>query len=135
IACASAALAVVLVRGTASRAADDTQAVNVTHEPRQPKLPAPPPAPAPKPDRPAQQPRPRVGTAQRPLLSDDDYTQLAGELRDAYSKPREQWPAATTDPAVKDFQELGPLPEMPFPADNPHSKSKVDLGKQLFFNP
>src|SRR5437762_9666424 len=73
IACASAALAVVLVPGAASRAADDTQAANVSHEPRQPKLPAPPPAPAPNPDRPAPQPRPPGGTAQRPLLADDDY--------------------------------------------------------------
>ncbi len=29
---------------------------------------------------------------------------------------------------------LGPLPEVPFPADNPKSDAKIELGRLLFFD-
>ncbi|MGL6163180.1 MAG: cytochrome c peroxidase, partial [Aeromonas veronii] len=43
------------------------------------------------------------------------------------------WPAAKVDEGVE-WQELGPLPAVPFPADNPYSRAKVVLGQQLFFD-
>src|SRR5438876_3730635 len=75
-------------------------------------------------------PRPLV----RPILSDDQYQTLAAELREEYSKPSDQWPKPNVDPGAK-FTELGLLPEMTFPKDNPYSKEKADLGKELFFDP
>jgi cytochrome c peroxidase len=69
----------------------------------------------------------------RPALSADDYTRLADELRTAYSKPQDQWPAPTVDAGVK-FVEIGPLPKVQHPADNPYSKAKAALGKMLFFD-
>src|SRR4051812_2327017 len=67
---------------------------------------------------------PRQVVATRPVLSDDEYKTLADELRAAYSKPQDQWPAANVDAAVKNFRDLGPLPAVTFPADNPYSKEK-----------
>src|SRR5437763_8777637 len=70
----------------------------------------------------------------RPILSDDQYQTLADELREAYSRPSDQWPKPNVDPGAK-FTEIGLLPEMTFPKDNPYSKEKADLGKELFFDP
>lgn len=54
-------------------------------------------------------------------------------LREAYSRPPAEWPPATIDDGVA-FVELGLPPERTFPADNPWSKAKEDLGKALFFD-
>ncbi len=54
-------------------------------------------------------------------------------LRAQYSGASAQWPAARVDDGVE-WQELGPLPAVPFPADNPYSRAKVVLGQQLFFD-
>lgn len=43
------------------------------------------------------------------------------------------WPAPELDDTVKaGFEDLGLLPAVPFPADNPYSKEKVALGQALF---
>lgn len=56
-------------------------------------------------------------------------------LRQVYSGPPSQWPAAHVDPGVA-WQELAPLPERPpEPADNPGTPEKVALGKRLFEDP
>lgn len=68
------------------------------------------------------------------MLSNEDYSRLAAELRAAYSRPPNEWPAPHVDPGVE-FRDIGPLPEMQYPADNPHSKEKEELGKRLFFDP
>ncbi len=70
----------------------------------------------------------------RPELTDAEYKQIADDLRIAYSKPPDQWPKAQIDPGVE-FHELGRLPKITFPDDNPPSKAKEDLGQELFFDP
>lgn len=59
------------------------------------------------------------------------------ELRQRYSSgDYSKWPAPTLDSAaLEGFEDIGHLPEMEFPADNPYSKEKSDLGKTLFFDP
>ena len=58
-------------------------------------------------------------------------------LRAAYQLPTDQWPAADWDDSVAlaDRHELGKVPELVFPADNPFTKEKADLGRRLFFEP
>lgn len=58
----------------------------------------------------------------------------ADALRAAYSRPAAEWPAMVVDEGV-DAAELGRLPPMPFPDDNPYTKAKAELGKQLFYDP
>lgn len=70
----------------------------------------------------------------RPEKSAEDLAELADKLRAAYSQPPESWPAPTVDAGVK-WQEIGRLPEVVHPADNPHSDAKENLGKALFFDP
>lgn len=59
------------------------------------------------------------------------------QLRALYSSGNPKiWPAANLDADAKDgFEDIGKLPEMPFPADNPYSAEKMELGKKLFFDP
>jgi len=59
-----------------------------------------------------------------------DFTRL----RKWYSRPAYEWPAPMLDKSVQ-YTELGKLPTMPYPADNPYSQAKAALGKQLFFDP
>jgi len=70
----------------------------------------------------------------RQASSTEEYARLAAELRAAYSKPPDQWPAAHVDPGVQ-FVEIGLLPKVQHPAGNPYSKEKAELGKMLFFDP
>lgn len=71
----------------------------------------------------------------RPLLTDEEYQKLAAELRTAYAKPSSNWPAATIDDEAKPhFVELGLLPLVVFPTNNPYSAAKAELGKKLFFD-
>ena len=59
-------------------------------------------------------------------------------LREAYgSGDPDRWPVAKLHPQVdrEQFQDIGPLPPVEFPADNPYSREKVALGKKLFFDP
>lgn len=72
----------------------------------------------------------------RPVLSEEKYRELAQELRTLYNQPSTLWPAPQLDEGVKlHFTELGVLPPMPYPEDNPHTPAKESLGKQLFFDP
>lgn len=88
--------------------------------------------------RPAVTTRPAGSRSRRPapspLLSDREYAELAAALREAYSKPPEEWPAPTLDPGVE-HRELGLMPPPPYPADNPYSEAKAELGLRLFFDP
>ncbi|OWY41114.1 hypothetical protein CEK28_02255 [Xenophilus sp. AP218F] len=46
------------------------------------------------------------------------------------------WPAPQLDAEARaGFQDLGLLPPMPFPADNPYSAAKAALGEKLFYDP
>jgi cytochrome c peroxidase len=74
--------------------------------------------------------RPRV---ERPTLTQEEYKSLAQELRAAYSKPPAEWPAPELDPGVE-HRELGRLPPVVHPANNPYSEPKADLGRLLFFD-
>lgn len=59
------------------------------------------------------------------------------ELRERYgSGDTSRWPEAFLDSSVAaGFKEIGVLPEMKFPEDNPYSDAKKELGKMLFFDP
>jgi cytochrome c peroxidase len=70
----------------------------------------------------------------RPEQPAADLAKLAAELRATYQKPPAGWPAPTLDVGVE-LRELGLLPAVPHPADNPFSREKADLGKALFFDP
>lgn len=61
----------------------------------------------------------------------------ADALRAAYLLPPDQWPAATWDDSIplEDRHELGKVPRMEFPADNPFTAEKAELGRRLFFEP
>ncbi|MFH7000350.1 cytochrome-c peroxidase [Flavobacterium sp. FlaQc-57] len=58
------------------------------------------------------------------------------ELKKMYSSgDHSKWPKATIDSSVVDFEDIGVLPDVVFPADNPYSLAKRELGKVLFFDP
>lgn len=71
--------------------------------------------------------------ATRPLASASELKSRADTLRTAYLKPPTQWPAPTLDPGVE-LRELGKLPPVQHPPDNPYSEPKAELGKMLFFD-
>lgn len=89
---------------------------------------------------PADLPSPKPSAARlppRPALSDAEYDTLAGELRAAYSKGPTEWPKPelVDDPELR-FTEIGRLPKSAsHPSENPYTKPKAELGKQLFFDP
>ena len=73
------------------------------------------------------------------LSSDHDgnYESIQ-ELRNLYSSgDSKNWPKPLLEPSVdaSTFQDIGVLPKMTYPANNPYSKEKADLGKTLFFDP
>lgn len=59
------------------------------------------------------------------------------KLRELYSSgDPAKWPEPGIDSSVKlTYQEIGLLPEVPYPADNPTNLAKVELGKILFYDP
>ncbi|WP_234405844.1 cytochrome-c peroxidase [Leeuwenhoekiella sp. MAR_2009_132] len=64
-----------------------------------------------------------------------DYESIA-YLREVYASGNpENWPKPHLDSSLTDFEDIGHLPEVIHPEDNPFSKAKVDLGKKLFFDP
>jgi cytochrome c peroxidase len=81
---------------------------------------------------PATQPTTRLPP--RAMLSEQEYSGLARELRTTYSKPSAEWPKPELDPGIE-HREIGLLPRVEFPRDNPYSKGKAELGKALFFSP
>lgn len=71
-------------------------------------------------------PRPERTAAERKARAD--------ELRRVYAGAPDTWPAPHVDPGVN-WKEIGLLPEVEHPADNPHTAAKELLGKTLFFDP
>lgn len=55
-------------------------------------------------------------------------------LADRYRAGPTCWPAMEVDAGVE-AQELGPLPPVRYPPDNPYNEAKERLGKTLFFDP
>ncbi|HEX6960637.1 MAG TPA: cytochrome c peroxidase [Lacipirellula sp.] len=82
--------------------------------------------------------RGRAGTFSRlpprPERSEEERAKRAAELRAIFHQPPETWPAPTVDEGVP-WEEIGLLPDMKHPADNPHSPAKEELGELLFFDP
>lgn len=70
----------------------------------------------------------------RPARTAADRNAWAADLRAHYARPPAEWPAPHIDPGVA-WRELGRLPPVEHPADNPHSPAKEDLGRRLFFEP
>lgn len=70
----------------------------------------------------------------RAQRSQADRAEWVATLRAAYSRPPAQWPGPHVDPGVT-WRELGHLPLVEHPAENPHSPAKERLGKTLFFEP
>lgn len=67
----------------------------------------------------------------------DPTAYTVDELRKLYSGgDQSRWPKPHLfAEAEGDFQDIGPLSPMKYPADNPYSEDKMELGKQLFFDP
>ncbi|PHR88208.1 MAG: cytochrome-c peroxidase [Leeuwenhoekiella sp.] len=65
-----------------------------------------------------------------------EYQSLA-ELRKLYATGDPSlWPNPNLDSSVVEgFEDIGHLPDVQHPANNPYSKEKADLGKKLFFDP
>ncbi len=74
--------------------------------------------------------RPKV----RPEQSALQQAARAEGLRTVYAQSPEKWPAPHVDEGVA-WKEIGLLPEVVHPADNPFNESKEALGKALFFDP
>jgi cytochrome c peroxidase len=65
------------------------------------------------------------------------YEDIA-DLRAKYSSGNPSlWPMPNLDASInkEDFQDIGLLPDVSFPENNPYSKEKAELGKKLFFDP
>lgn len=58
----------------------------------------------------------------------------ATSLRSTYEKPTSEWPTPHLDPSVE-HHELGSLPPVEHPPENPHTETKERLGRFLFFDP
>jgi cytochrome c peroxidase len=59
------------------------------------------------------------------------------KLRELYgSGDQSLWPEPVLDPSIdkSTFEDIGPLPPVEFPKNNPYSKEKAKLGRQLFFD-
>ena len=72
----------------------------------------------------------------RPLQTDEEYRLQAAQLRAVYAQPASNWPAANVDDEAKPhFAEIGLLPPVKYPTNNPYSDAKAELGKRLYFDP
>ena len=63
-----------------------------------------------------------------------DRTALARRLRQTYAGPPAAWPKPHVDAGVE-WRELGLLPAIEHPPENPYGTSKAALGRALFFDP
>ena len=72
--------------------------------------------------------------APRPERTAEERKARADELRRVYAADPSAWPAPHVDPDVN-WKEIGLLPEVEHPANNPHTTEKETLGKTLFFDP
>jgi len=70
----------------------------------------------------------------RPTRTPEERASWVRSLREAYAKSSDQWPTPHVDRGVE-WKELGTLPKIVHPDDNPYSKEKEMLGRQLFFDP
>ncbi len=70
----------------------------------------------------------------RPSLSAEERDAHIATLRQQYAQERQQWPAPDVDEDIQ-WVELGPIPKIPHPKENPGTKEKIALGKMLFFEP
>lgn len=70
----------------------------------------------------------------RPQEPADVRAERIAGLRQVYEGPPSGWPRPNIDPGVE-WVELGTLPPVPQPDDNPPTAAKVALGKMLFFDP
>jgi len=70
----------------------------------------------------------------RPERTAAERAARAAELRQVYAADPATWPAPHVDPDVA-WKEIGLLPDVEHPADNPHSTEKEQLGRTLFFDP
>ena len=71
-------------------------------------------------------------------LKDSLYEpEYIAQLRDAYSSgDSKNWEVPLLDESVKaHYVEIGSLPKLSFPENNPYSDAKKELGKLLFFDP
>ena len=71
-------------------------------------------------------------------LKDSLYEpEYIAQLREAYSSgDTKNWEAPFLDESVKaHYVEIGSLPKLSFPENNPYSDAKKELGKLLFFDP
>jgi len=70
----------------------------------------------------------------RPEQTAAERAARAAELRQIYAADPAAWPAPHVDADVA-WKEIGVLPDVEHPADNPHSTAKERLGRTLFFDP
>lgn len=70
----------------------------------------------------------------RPVRSDAERSEYIAELRTLYAGAPSTWPAPVVDEGVE-HRELGPVPEVTHPEENPGTAEKIKLGKMLFFEP
>lgn len=75
-----------------------------------------------------------TGKVQKDITRKDAFI---AKLRELYaSGDSSKWPKPLLDNEAKPyFSEIGHLPEVKFPEDNPYSAEKAFLGKTLFFDP
>jgi cytochrome c peroxidase len=76
----------------------------------------------------------RLGLPARPAPSAEERAAHLKQVREWYERDPALWPAPLLDEGVE-HRELGPIPAMMYPADNPADPAKESLGKQLFFEP
>ncbi|MGJ1405169.1 cytochrome-c peroxidase [Sphingobacterium siyangense] len=70
------------------------------------------------------------------FVQDQDIPDIALWRRLYASDDSRQWPTPHLDDDVKtNFVDIGSLPDVEYPLDNPFSKEKSALGKLLFFDP
>lgn len=120
---------------------DDQQSSTATPEAAQTEVPAATPATASDKTPTAAQTQRFTGRAgfferipPRPPETPEQLQERTSKLREAYSKPTSEWPAPTVDDGVM-WKELGLLPQVLHPEENPFSKEKALLGRTLFFDP
>lgn len=64
----------------------------------------------------------------------EERKEFVERLRVEYSRPSAEWSPPQVDAEVR-WVELGRLPKVTFPEDNPFTKQKAELGRLLFFDP
>ena len=82
----------------------------------------------------AAEPQPAVRKPARPEQTAAERAAAATRLREAYRGVPERWPAPHVDPGI-DWREIGLLPDVVHPEDNPFTEAKAALGRTLFHDP